>query len=475
MTENVDYHGKDPTEFYDNIIKLVSLKESCTSEGFPVESSEEGMKNYVEQKEKDATVIGVVGNAKKGKSYILGKISNNPLPTGHSVTTEGISVKYPTIHGVRVVVLDSAGSEAPLTETEEVKLDDINKSSENELIERIADIARDKQATENFLQSFILFSSNVLIIVVGQLTYSDQKMINRIKKEIWKQKYIFIIHNYMFLEKIEEVKEFIKDNVLTSITFGELIENHIIGEQDNKEVDDKTNDIYYTESYENNKRIIKIVHLFMAQEKSEAGNYYNNSTIEYLRKQLITCTKVRNYDVISKFKNYLALSSGRYMEDEIKEESIEYNENERKFRIKQDKPIKLKKCFIDEIGTPNFFGNVIEPNFDCQIKENKIIIRIEIPGEKQPSDFKPKIIPIRGFYNFNCKGKMIFPVIDNPKFKDGNMKDGEFRLDFKIPMNIGTIKNSPPEITFDETNGIVIVTYEISKFDEKEEDSDIDI
>ncbi len=475
MTEREDYHGEDPKKFYDNIIKLVSLKESCTSEGFPVDSSEEGMKHYEEQKNKDATVIGVVGNAKKGKSYILGKISKNPLPTGHSVTTEGISVKYPTIHGIRVVVLDSAGSEAPLTETEEVKLDDINKSSENELIERIADIARDKQATENFLQSFILFSSNVLIIVVGQLTYSDQKMINRIKKEIWKQKYIFIIHNYMFLTKIKEVKDFIKDNVLTSITFGEIIENHIIGEQDNKEVDDKTNDIYYTESYENNKRIIKIVHLFMAQENTEAGNYYNNSTIEYLRKQLITCTKVRNYDVITKFKSYLALSSGRYMEEEIKEESIQYDENERKFKINQDKPIKLKKCFIDEIGTPNFFGNVIEPNFDCQVKDDIIIIRMELPGQKPPSSFKPKIIPIRGFYNFNCKGKIIFPEIDSPKFKDGNMKDGEFRLDFKIPMNIGTIKNSPPKIEFDETNGIVIVTYEMSKFDEKEEDSDIDI
>ena len=473
MEETEYYHGKDPTEFYDTIIKLTSLKESCTSEGFTVESSEEGEKNYEEQKEKDATVIGVVGNAKKGKSYILGKISNNPLPTGHSVTTEGISVKYPKIHGVRVVVLDSAGSEAPLTETEEVKLDDINKSSENELIERIADIARDKQATENFLQSFILFSSNVLIIVVGQLTYSDQKMINRIKKEIWKQKYIFIIHNYMFLEKIEEVKEFIKDNVLTSITFGELIENHIIGEQDNKEVDDKTNDIYYTESYENNKRIIKIVHLFMAQEKSEAGNYYNNSTIEYLRKQLITCTKVRNYDVISKFKNYLALSSGRYMEDEIKEESIEYNENERKFRIKQDKPIKLKKCFIDEIGTPNFFGNIIEPNYDCQKKGDKIIITIELPGEIV--DFKTRINPISGFYNINFKGKIAFPKIEYSGIKDGNMKDGEFRLDFKIPLSEGPILKSYPYIQFDPSNGIAVVTYEIAVDENPESGSDIEI
>ena len=161
------------------------------------------------------------------------------------------------------------------------------------------------------------------------------------------------------------------------------------------------------------------------------------------------------------------------MEEEIKEESIQYDENERKFKINQDKPIKLKKCFIDEIGTPNFFGNIIEPSFDCQIKDDKIIIRIELPGQKPPSSFK--IIPIRGFYNFNCKGKIIFPEIDNPKFKDGNMKDGEFRLDFKIPMNIGTIGNTPPETDYDESNGIFTVTYEISKFDGKGEDSDIDI
>ncbi len=466
MEETEYYHGKDPTEFYDTIIKLTSLKESCTSEGFTVESSEEGEKNYERQKKIDATVIGVVGNAKKGKSYILGKISNNPLPVGHSVTTEGISIKYPNINGVQVIVLESSISEAPLTINGETKLE-----NENELIERIADIAKDKQATENFLQSFILFSSNVLIVVVGQLTYSDQKMINRIKRELWNQKVIFIIHNLMFLEKIDQVKDFIKDNVLTSITFGELIENHIISENDDKS--DSFNDIFYTEKYECNKRIIRIVHLFMAQEGSEAGNYYNNSTIEYLRKQLIYCTKTRNYDVIERFKNYLALSSGRYMEEEIQKESIEYNENERKFIIKQDKPIKLKKCFIDEIGTPNFFGNIIEPNYDCQKKGNKIIITIELPGEIL--DFKPRINYISGFYNINFKGKIAFPKIEYSGIKDGNMKDGEFRLDFKIPLAEGLILTSKPEIFVDESNGVAVVTYTVAVDEDPESGSDIEI
>ena len=467
MEETQDYHGKDPTEFYDTIIKLTSLKESCTSEGFTVESSEEGEKNYERQKKIDATVIGVVGNAKKGKSYILGKISDNPLPAGHSVTTEGISVKYPNINGVQVIALDSAGSEAPLTEIGDIRLENENKN-DNELIERIADVARDKQATENFLQSFILFSSNVLIVVVGQLTYSDQKMINRIKRELWNQKVIFIIHNLMFLEKIEQVKDFIKDNVLTSITFGELIKNTYISEKEDKSI----NDIYYTEKYEYNNKKIQIVHLFMAQEESEAGKYYNNSTIEYLRKQLIACTKSKKYDVIERFKSYLALSSGRYMEEEIKQESIEYKEDERKFIIKQDKPIKLKKCFIDEIGTPNFFGNVIEPNYDCQIKKDKIVVRIELPGEIV--DFRTRINPIRGFYNFNYKGTIKFPKEDST-FKEGNMKDGEFRLEFRIPMKIGMIKNSKRKIEFDEPNGIAVVTYEISNFDDDDDNGDVDV
>ena len=99
------------------------------------------------------------------------------------------------------------------------------------------------------------------------------------------------------------------------------------------------------------------------------------------------------------------------MEEEIKEESIQYDENERKFKINQDKPIKLKKCFIDEIEILDFCRNIIdiiEPNFDCQIKEDKIIITIELPGEIQFSAFKPRIIPIRVFYYFHFKGTINF-------------------------------------------------------------------
>ena len=451
----------DTYDNYDIIINMNSFKESI-KEGIKVEGS--GMDYYYYEDVKGGTVIGIIGNLNVGKTYILSKITGYELPSG--LRTKGISVKYPTNYGPNLIVLDSAGSEAPLLVSEEFNLDFKNKS-QDELIEYVSD----KKITEMFLQNFILFSSDILIIVVGQLTFSDQKLIERIKGEVQKQRCIFIIHNYMFLEKIEDVKDCIKNNVLNSITFGKLMENHCIREKEDKSI----NDIFYTERYEKKNKSLLIVHLFMAKEGSEAGNYYNESTIEYLRKQLLL-TNGNYYDIIERFKSYIALSSGEYMEKEIKDESIEYNENERKIIIKKDKTIKLKQRMFDEIEGVNFCKNIIdiiEPNFDCEIKENKIIITIELPGEV--SAFKPRIIPNRGFYYFHFKATIKFPETEELCFKEGNMKDGEFRLDFKIPMNIGTIKNSPPEIEFDETNGIVIVTYEISKFDEKEDDSDIDI
>lgn len=46
MEETQDYHVKVPIHFYDNIIKLTSLKESYTSEGYKVEMTEERLIYY---------------------------------------------------------------------------------------------------------------------------------------------------------------------------------------------------------------------------------------------------------------------------------------------------------------------------------------------------------------------------------------------------------------------------------------------
>ena len=218
------YNDIDPTQFYDTIIDFDSLKIACeTEKGFNVLFSEKGYENYEIKKKKDSIIIGVIGNANKGKSYILSKISHEELPRGYSVTTKGISVKYPKIEIKPFIILDSAGSETPLIKNS--NMENINESNNIYDIELVNELARDKIATENFIQEFIYFYSDILIVIVGQLTNDDQKLINRIKLMYGKKKVIFIIHNLMFIETKENVKKIIEDTILKSITFNNLIKN----------------------------------------------------------------------------------------------------------------------------------------------------------------------------------------------------------------------------------------------------------
>jgi hypothetical protein len=268
----------------------------------------------------------------------------------------------------------------------------------------------------------------------------------------------------MFLEKIEEVKNYIKDYVLSSITFGFLFENHIIREEFNNTI----NDIFYTERYEKNNKRIEIIHLFMAKEGSEAGNFYNESTIDYLRKQLSLST-IKSHDVIKEFKNFLSFISGKYMKNKIDIESIKYDEKERKLIMLQ--PNKLRKYYFAPNEIKVFYNNIIEPSYYYQIKEDKLIIKIEIQGKIL--DLKTELNSFKDYYYFNYKGKITFPQINKSNFKEVNMKYNEFRLNFKIPIYKGCISNKKPEITIDDLNGINIFTYQLEKNDESDEDISI--
>ena len=448
------YHLASSTDYYDIIINIKSLKESI-KEGIKIEASEEGMNNYNNHKDDYGSIIGIIGNLNVGKSYILSKIINSELPL--NVRTKGISIKYIN----NCIALDSLGSDSSLLETF-----DIHSNNDSENINKLIDdgIINEKKITEEFLQSFILFSSSLLIIVVGQLTLTEQKFIERIKEKVQKQRYIFIIHNYMFLEKIEDVKKYIKDYVLTSITFGILFENHIIREEFNNTI----NDIFYTERYEKNNKRIEIIHLFMAKEGSEAGNFYNESTIDYLRKQLSFST-IKSHDVIKEFKNFLSFISGKYMKNKIDIESIKYDEKERKLIMLQ--PNKLRKYYFAPNEIKVFYNNIIEPSYYYQIKEDKLIVKIEIQGKIL--DLKTELNSFKDYYYFNYKGKITFPQINKSNFKEVNMKYNEFRLNFKIPMYKGFISNKKPEITIDDLNGINVFTYQLEKNDESDEDFNI--
>ena len=82
------------------------------------------------------------------------------------------------------------------------------------------------------------------------------------------------------------------------------------------------------------------------------------------------------------------------------------------------------------------------------------------------------MVVLGGNFFFIYTGEIKFNDIDN--FLGGEMKDSPFRLQFKIPINLGTIRNSKPEIIKDKKNGLCILTYQLYETnDEAEEICDL--
>ena len=168
---------------------------------------EKGRDYYNKVKDDPTIIVGVIGNGNKGKSFLLEKLSEYQIPKGFNVKTEGLSIRYGEEKDHRLAILDSAGQETPLLKinlkTKETKKDSnpngLNNENNNDNLKDIInenkfeEYCRDKLITELFIQKFIIYKSDILIIVIGNMTLNEQQLLARIKKEP-KNKQIYVVH-----------------------------------------------------------------------------------------------------------------------------------------------------------------------------------------------------------------------------------------------------------------------------------------
>ena len=187
----------DTTDFYDIIVPIQSIKD--ITKGWEIKLSQRFKNNYQNLINVEVLRIGIIGNSNKGKSFFLSKLSKMDLPSGSSIKTEGLSIKYPDLKDYpnrKIVLLDSAGLETPVLINNDLNFgrvsNDISQQNrENEekiLSDYFKTKSREKIVTELFLQDYIIYNSDILIIVVGILTYSEQKTLNKIKSKLKKEK-----------------------------------------------------------------------------------------------------------------------------------------------------------------------------------------------------------------------------------------------------------------------------------------------
>ena len=280
---------EDAIKFYDVIISINSIRD--ISKGWKIKLSERFKRYKVDLVNQKVIKIGVIGNSNKGKSFILSKLSKIPLPSGTSIKTEGLSIKYPDLSEYknrRIILLDSAGMEtpvlnpnndSPILKTNSIKNqpNDDRKKELNSKIRYFQKKSREKQITELFLQNYIIHNSDILIVVVGILTYSEQKLLNRIKNELKRAKAhntsLYVIHNLMTYTTIAQVENYINEILLKSATFD-------LEEQ--KKINTKR-EIQNLKFYYEINSDPKIFHLIFANEYSDAGKNYNQFTLSLMK------------------------------------------------------------------------------------------------------------------------------------------------------------------------------------------------
>ena len=436
LNNNPIYDNKKFIDFYDIILKINSIRDVLN--GWKIEFSEKGKDYYEKMKVKNFLKIGVVGAGNKGKTFLLQKLADIELPTGTSVKTEGLSIRCPDMdsENQNIILLDSAGSETPLLEDSNFEFKNY-KDKHKELKEQLDNLARDKSLTENFLQNIIINESNLLLIVVGNLTYQEQKLINKIKEETNNNNQsLYVIHNLQTFVEKSQVEKYINETLLKSATFRLTRNKEIIIKSDNKnEPEKQENDAYYIEEIlsENHKNVY---HLIMAREKSNAGKYYNNFVIRFLRNQMNNFPKQTTFPIVEKIKDYFFKQSKSYLETPLKPNAFE--ETEDTIKVKKETELKLKKIMVDEMGISNFIGNSYNPKYCYFIHDNKFYFQIELPGKFDKKDFKYFIYVKDRYYIIDINASKIigsknfFPEDKTDRKFHNSREEGPFHLRISV-------------------------------------------
>ena len=307
--DNYFYFKKYIGHLYDIIIKINSLRD--LNKGWEIIFSELGEKTYNIMKNQEKLIVGVVGNRIKGKTFLLSKLSKECLPIG--IETQGICIKYTTKKEGKLsnyIILDSAGSENALLEND--KFNNTNFLSIDDEIKKLNLMISEQILIDYFIQSFVIKKSNILIVVLGLLNYHEQKFLYRIKNE-HKNKYgnppIYVVHNLQNFSLKKQVNDYIEEVLFKSATF-KLKKMEYLSLNYKKD----KNTVYFIEEFGNKEEKNTIIyHLILAKHNTEAGDYYNPLTFDFLREQLISCPIHHKFPIIEDIKQEFLINSYKIM------------------------------------------------------------------------------------------------------------------------------------------------------------------
>ena len=338
------------------------------------------------------------------------------------------------------------------------------------------------------MQRFIISKSDIIILVIGNISLTEQKLLFKVRQEVKnseKGKQIFVIHNLKEYSTKEQVEDYI-ENTLKKLCKIELEPLHMINNEENNNLDDNNfHNIYYVEKGEN------VAHFIFVNEFSDNHIYYNTPVINFIRKRIAVVMKREKFSLIDECKEFLVKISDEIMEQNIKKENLITDEGDKfdKIVLTNTKEINLKRYVVNEVGL-TFRNDTDEPKYSCYIdfETNKLYIHIELPGGGS-------IIS----KNYDVKDGYGFLSIEGEKFGDKQLEEDEknemkklhkicnkrkknkFKFHIEIPNGFQIIPENPYDpknagkfVINKDSKGILTIEYNITNFNQKKDKNDVE-
>ena len=413
MNETSKSKKPDMQYDYDIVVNIDSLTKKP---GWDVQINN----NYLDI-DKEFSVVGLVGRENIGKTFLLNKLCGFDLPSGANVNTKGLSLKYSI--SSNLICMDSAGMQTPVYYYDEKLL-----TSYSVLKEQLYDnddvklqMINNRTLTDAFIQDFILEVSEVIVIVIGQLSQNDQKIIERISRKYREKKRIIIIHNFSNLYNVEDIEKKIQKDIIKAFN---PFERKIPG----------TNLIEFIEkspkiSNEN------ISHLVLGAEGHESGETYNELTLKYITDIMDTRINKRQFNLIEELTKFMENNYRLYFNFRKRPDkgvSLIYDEKSKMIKIKSDENYEISNPIFNSLGTL-----ITNPPYEVFEKSDKYVCLIELPNlEKKQLEFKIErkkseynLLIIQGYKNYS-------PLSEEKNERIwGNRKCGEFSVIIPLGLN----------------------------------------
>ena len=457
--DSYEYKENPNNPVYDMVIDIQSLTK--LKEGWKVKycGSEDNIKRVKNISKQRYIRISVIGNANRGKTFILQKISNLNFDNNNNIPTEGLSIKFPK--DKQYVLLDTLGNNSPIL------IDDVNndprdkENYDNEISKEI----NDRLIANYIIQNFIIQKADIIICVVGQLTTSEQQFLNKIKNTCKNKINLYVIHNLINLDK-KLIPNYIEKTLKKNVIF-KLKDRRIPSFDENK------NNKYYEDEDENEEKkedianTHKILHFILGKEEKGKNDikYYNDSAISFIKSKINDSIKKNHDNILEELKDFLINISDKILDTPIKEGDLKIEDD--KLIYKNNENINVRNIREDELNNIIFISNdkIYIPPYRYYRKDSLLVIEIFLNGIYEiETNYKIKkndvAFEIKGYLKKKNQNTR-FKSITKTKYGDNLINQQSFNIKFHIDTNEFNIKSLQLDEMKGRNKGIIKFNYKI--------------